>query len=225
MWLGGDLAKPLVLSIPEQLSWGNWYLALAQFWHPQQGEALCIHPYSAVRAKEKVLEGGGRAYGMGGLWLFGCAGQGLKQSCTMSGGKLPSHCMDSMGNGTGPRERGCSGKKGPKKRRGELCSIPRESKPARGVRSSGVLHGAGGWRSRPALWSSLLHQPHLPFAVVFSHLGAICPLLPAGGQRPSSHKQPCQICSPRPAHPRLGKPGPKYHAMSRCSLWVTAHPE
>lgn len=112
--------------------------------------------------------------------------------------------------------------------RGEYGTL-QEIKPTQGVRSSWVLRGQpmeqGGWRSRPALWSSLLHQPDLPFAASFSHLRVICPLFPAGGQRPNSHERPCQICSPRPAHPRLGKPGPKYHAMSRCSLWVTAHPE
>lgn len=121
------------------------------------------------------------------------------------------------------------GRRAPRKRRVEPYGIPQEIKPAQGVRSSWVLRGQlmdqGGWRSRPALWSSLLHQPDLPFAASFSHLRVICPLFPAGGQRPNSHEQPCQICSPRPAHPRLGKPGPKYHAMSRCSLWVTAHPE
>lgn len=112
---------------------------------------------------------------------------------------------------------------------GMQCSIPRRASPPGGVRSVGVLRGQlmerGGWRSRPALRSSLLRQPDLPLAASFSHLGAICPPLPAGGQRPSSHEQPCQICSPRPAQPRLGKSGPKYHAMSRCSLWVPAHPQ
>lgn len=121
------------------------------------------------------------------------------------------------------------GRRAPSRRRGGPCSTPQESKPARGVRSGRVLRRQlmerGDWRSRPALWSSLFHQPDLPFAASFSHLGVICPPLPAGGQWPSSHEQPCQICSPRPAHPRLGKPGPKYHAMSRCSLWVTAHPQ
>lgn len=160
---------------------------------------------------------------------LGCAGQSLKQSPTTSGGKLPSHCMDGVGSGAGSRARGCLGQKEERGVMDTQCSIPQESEAAQGMRSSEVLHGQlmerGGWRSCPALWSSLLHQLDLPLQASSSHLRAICPSLPAGGQQPSSHEQPCQVCSRSPAQPRLGKLGPKYRAKSRCSPWVTAHSE
>lgn len=52
--------------------------------------------------------------------VSGRAGQGLKQSPTMSGGKLSSHCVDSVGNGTGPRGKGLLGEEEHPERDGVL---------------------------------------------------------------------------------------------------------
>lgn len=186
-----------------------------------------MHPHSAIGPRRKSLRGVGERMGWAvalGMCRAGCKAESRHIRWEVT---FPLHgwlwkVVQGQGQGAawGREEKGVMDTQ---------CSIPQESKAAQRMRSNGVLRGQPmerrGWGSCPALWSSRLHQLDLPLEASFSHLRAICPSLPAGGQQPSSHEQPCQVCSRRPAQPRLGKLGPKYRAKSRCSPWVTAHPE
>lgn len=67
-WLGGDLAKPLILSLASTAELGQLVSSTGAVLASAAGRSA-VHPYSAMRAKEKVLGWDGRAYGMGVLWL------------------------------------------------------------------------------------------------------------------------------------------------------------
>ena len=63
-WLGGDLAKALVLSLTGAAELGQLVSSAGAVLASAAGRCT-VHPCSAVRDKEKVFEWDGRVYGMG----------------------------------------------------------------------------------------------------------------------------------------------------------------
>lgn len=67
-WLGGDLAKPLVLALASAAELGQLVSRTGAVL-ASAARRSAMHPYNVTRAKEKVIEWDGRRYGMGVLWL------------------------------------------------------------------------------------------------------------------------------------------------------------
>lgn len=121
--------KPHILWLASAAELGQLVPSTSTVLALQQGEAECI---------PAVPWGECPGVGWEDVWdgcavALGCTGQGLKQSPIVSGEKVSSPCMASMGNST---ERGCWGRGARRKMSRESWALstasPRKASPARG---------------------------------------------------------------------------------------------